>query len=186
MLAIAERELRPTQPQLYLALFLCFWAGLRRKEADLLTWAQIDFAEGQLYVRRTAFFEPKTEENQRLIDLAPEAIDVLRSFKRGATSEFVLVGAEANQSASYGYYRCDCMWRDLIAWLKDKGVSQRNAVHALRKESGSLIASSFGIEAARQHLGHRNIRTTSAHYVDKKKRVEVRIAFDGSDLKEAT
>ena len=65
-------------------------------------------------------------------------------------------------------------------------MSQRNAVHALRKESGSLIASSFGIEAARQHLGHRDIRTTSAHYVDTKKRVEVRIAFDGGDLKEAT
>src|SRR5450432_3568427 len=41
------------------------------------------------------------------------------------------------------------------------------------KESGSLIASSHGIEAARQHLGHRDIRTTSSHYVDKKKRIEV-------------
>ena len=30
-----------------------------------------------------------------------------------------------------------------------------------RKGSGSLIASTFGIETARQHLGHRDIRTTS-------------------------
>jgi hypothetical protein len=36
------------------------------------------------------------------------------------------------------------------------------SIHALRKESGSLIASTFGIEAARQHLGRRDIRTTSA------------------------
>jgi integrase len=57
--------------------------------------------------------------------------------------------------------------------LKGKGVRQRNAVHMLRKESGSLVASSYGIEAARQHLGHRDIRTTSAHYVSKKRRVEV-------------
>ena len=33
----------------------------------------------------------------------------------------------------------------------------------------------FGIEAARQHLGHRDIRTTSSHYVEKRKRVEVRL-----------
>jgi integrase len=175
LLACAERELRHTHPQQYLALFLCLWAGLRRKEADLLTWAQVDFKQGQIHVRRTAYFEPKTEESQRTIDLAPEALDVLRSFKKGSTSEFVLNGAEANPSATYDYYRCDCSWRDLNAWLRKKGVRQLKAVHALRKESGSLVASTFGIEAARQHLGHRDIRTTSAHYVDKKKRIEVQL-----------
>ncbi|MGA3008503.1 MAG: hypothetical protein ABSE59_11500, partial [Opitutaceae bacterium] len=46
LLACAERELRQMHPQQYLALFLCLWAGLRRKEADLLTWEQIDFKEG--------------------------------------------------------------------------------------------------------------------------------------------
>lgn len=54
-------------------------------------------------------------------------------------------------------------------------MRQKKAIHALRKESGSLIASKFGIEAARQHLGHRDIRTTSSHYVDKKKRIEVKL-----------
>jgi hypothetical protein len=36
-----------------------------------------------------------------------------------------------------------------------------------------FIASTFGIEDARQHLGHRDIRPTSAHYIAKKKRIEV-------------
>ena len=175
LLACAERELRQDQPQVFLALFLCLWAGLRRKEADCLLWDQIDFAEGTLHVRRTPYFEPKTEESQRTIDLAPVARDVLRKFKLGNTSEFVMLGGDANPSASYGYYRADCTWRDLTAWLKSKGVRQRNAIHSLRKESGSLIASNYGIEAARQHLGHRDIRTTSSHYVDKKKRVEINI-----------
>ena len=175
LLACAERELRKDQPQAFLALFLCLWAGLRRKEADCLLWEQIDFAEGTLHVRRTPCFEPKTEESQRTIDLAPVARDVLSKFKKGNTSEFVMLGGDANPSASYGYYRADCTWRDLTAWLKSKGVRQRNAIHSLRKESGSLIASNYGIEAARQHLGHRDIRTTSSHYVDKKKRVEINI-----------
>ena len=75
--------------------------------------------------------------------------------------------------STYDFYRCDCTWRDLNVWLRKKGIHQTKAIHSLRKESGSLIASTFGIEAARQHLGHRDIRTTSSHYVEKRKRVEV-------------
>jgi hypothetical protein len=59
-------------------------------------------------------------------------------------------------------------------------VRQKKAINALRKESGSLIASNYGIEAARQHLGHRDIHTTSSHYVDKKKRIEVRLPIGTS------
>lgn len=57
----------------------------------------------------------------------------------------------------------------------EQGGRQQEAIHSLREESGSLIASTFGIEAAHQHLGHRDIRTTSSHDVDRKKRIEVRI-----------
>jgi integrase len=173
LLTCAERELKATRPQEFLALSLCLWAGLRRKEADLLTWEQIDFETGQIHVRRTPYFEPKTEESERDVDLPKEALEVIRSFKKGSQSEFVLDGSAPNLSATYDYYRCDSIWRDLNAWLRDKGVRQQKAIHALRKESGSLIASAFGIEAARQHLGHRDIRTTSAHYVSKKARREV-------------
>lgn len=186
LLACAGRELREKQPQQYLAFFICLWAGLRRKEADLLTWEQIDFKQGCIHIRRTAHFEPKTEESQRMIDIASEALDVLRQFKRGSESEFVLDGAPPNPAATYDYYRCDCIWRDLTTWLHGKGVRQQKAIHTLRKESGSLIASTFGIEAARQHLGHRDIRTTSAHYVDKKRRVEVSLPIrEAGQLSEA-
>jgi integrase len=180
LLACAERELRIPYPQQYLALFLCLWAGLRRKEADLLTWEQIDFGQGQLSIRRTAHFEPKTEESQRVIDLPLDAVDVLRAFKKGSQSEFVMAGAQPNPASTYDYYRCDCTWRTFHDWLRSKGVRQRKAIHALRKESGSFIAAHYGIEAARQHLGHRDIRTTSSHYVEKKKRIEVRLPLGGA------
>lgn len=178
LLGCAQRELRDKQPQLYLAIFLCLWAGLRRKEADLLLWEQVDLSAGQINIRRTAYFEPKTEESQRSIDISADAVDVLRSFKQSSDSEFVLSGSDPHVGATYDYYRCDCTWRDLHAWLRAKGIKQRKAIHSLRKESGSLIAASFGIEAARQHLGHRDIRTTSNHYVGKTKRAEVIISLD--------
>lgn len=181
LLVCAERELRQKHPQQFLALFLCLWAGLRRKEADLLMWEQIDFDGGRIHIRRTEYFEPKTEESERMIDLAQSAVAVIRSFKKGSTSHFVLEGGEANPAANWDYYRADKMWRELNAWLKRKGVRHRKAIHSLRKESGSLIAAEFGIEAARQHLGHRDIRTTSSIYTDKKKRVEVSIPTAGAD-----
>ena len=56
-------------------------------------------------------------------------------------------------------------------------MSQQKTLHAMRKESGSVIASLHDIEAARQHLGHRDIRTTSAHYLTKRKRVEVALSL---------
>jgi integrase len=175
LLNCAESELRNQHPQQYLALVLCLWGGLRRKEADTLTWAQIDFTAGQIHIRRTEYFEPKTEESQRTVDLAPAVLDILRGFKEGSQSEFVLDGGDANPAATYDYYRADCTWRDLHAWLKAHGVLQQKAIHYLRKESGSLVATAFGIEAARQHLGHRDIRTTSAHYVQKVRRIEVQL-----------
>jgi integrase len=175
LLGCAERELRVNHAQQYLALSLCLWAGLRRREADLLLWEQVDLENGTIHVRRTAYFEPKTEESQRVIDLSPIAVDVLRRFKEGKTSEFVLDGSDPRPSSTYDFYRCDCTWRDLVEWLKGKGVRQKKAIHALRKESGSLIAANYGIEDARRHLGHRNIALTSSYYVDKRKRVEVHV-----------
>jgi len=110
LLTRAERELRKQHPQQLLALTLCLWAGLRRKEADTLTWAQIDFEAGQIQIRRTEHFEPKTEESQRTVDVAPEVLDVLRSFMKGSESEFVLAGGDANPAAMYDCYRADCTW----------------------------------------------------------------------------
>ena len=175
LLSTAERELSKADTQAYLGFTLCLWAGLRRKEADLLSWAQVDLEGGQIQIRRTAHFEPKTEESVRDIDIPQAAVDILRRAKKGNRSEFVLDGSKPRPSATYDFYRCDHTWRRLLTWLKAKGITDTKAIHSLRKESGSLIASSFGIEAARQHLGHRDISTTSAHYVTKKKRVEVSI-----------
>lgn len=193
ILTCAENELRTERPQLYLALFLCLCAGLRRKEADLLTWSQVDFDNARIHIRTTAHYTPKTDESDRMIDLGDGAIKVLRSYNPGIRSvdqngvnvyetEFVLDGGESNPDATYIYYRAMKTWRALTAWLQGKGITQRTPVHTLRKESGSLIASSFGIEAARAHLGHRDIRTTSAHYVSKLKRIEVPLLREKTDV----
>ncbi|WP_404420759.1 tyrosine-type recombinase/integrase [Nibricoccus sp. IMCC34717] len=178
ILRCAERELKKQEPQQYLALVLCLVGGLRRREADTLLWEQIDLEEGQIHVRRTPYFSPKTDESERDIDLSGSAIELVRKLKEGAVGEFVLEGVQPDPGATYGHYRCDGTWRDLIEWLRSKGISSRNAIHVLRKESGSLVADTFGIEAARQFLGHRDISLTSSTYVSKKKRIEISLPLE--------
>ena len=129
LLARADSELRESHPQQYLALVLCLWAGLRRKEADLLTWAQVDAQQRQIHIRRTEHFEPKSDESERSVDLSSPVFDCIWSFKASSDSNFVLDGAEPDTSATYDYYRCDKTWRDLNAWLRAKGIKQRKPVH---------------------------------------------------------
>jgi integrase len=146
----AQRDLRLDHAQVYLGLFLCLRAGLRRKEADLLLWEQIDFNEGCIPIYRTLFFEPKTEESQRTVDLAASALEVLSVFKKGSSSTFVLTGAEPNPLATYDYYRCDCTWRDLNAWLRGKGLpNERRFILCGRKAVRSLPRTM----GYRQHAG---------------------------------
>jgi integrase len=174
VLACAERELKAEHSQEFMALLLCLWGGLRRKEADTLTWAQVDFGEAQIHIAGRSI------SNRR-----PRRVSARSTCRRGARraprvqeGQHIGVRARWRTRQPGGDLRllpADCTWRRLHAWLKDKGVSQQKAIHALRKESGSLVACAFGIEAARQHLGHGDIRTTSAHYVEKKRRIEVQL-----------
>jgi len=180
LLKIADRELAPKRFDEYLALSLALWAGLRRQEADLLLWENVDLSGDQIHVRTTQYHTPKTEEGQRSIDIGPELVAVLKRAKKGCTSEFVLPGKEPRTDVTYGYYRAAKTFKALNIWLKSKGVKESKAVHSLRKESGSLVSMNFGIEAARAHLGHRDITTTSAHYVEKRRRVQVSLQHSGT------
>lgn len=173
ILSQAEKDLKDQQPQQFLALSLCLWGGLRKKEADLLTWGQVDFRGGRINIGRTKYFEPKTEESQREIDLPAAAMKTLAGFKKADKSAFVLDGLKPKLGTPYQFYRAEETWKGLLKWLREQGITDQKAVHSLRKESGSLIAQAYGIEAARQHLGHRDIETTSAHYVSKRGRREI-------------
>ena len=163
----AQRDL---PAQLFLALGLCLWAGLRKREADLLEWQHVDLAAGVIRITRTVHFAPKTDEGEREIDIPAAFVEILRAIAR--PRGFVMDGLPP-RDCLYNRYRCGRTWKALAAWLRLKGIRDQKPVHSLRKESGSLIAQQYGIEAARAHLGHRDIQTTSAHYVAKKARREV-------------
>ena len=176
---VGTTDLAKDRPEEFKALVLCLLAGLRRAEADTLTWSQIDLAEGKVFVRTTEFFAPKSEDGEREIDLSPDAVALFRGFLDASDKDpvFVLKGGPAKPSCRYQYYRADCApfqtWHKLTAWLSSKGVHARKAVHTLRKQAGALIHQWHGIEAARAFLGHSDIATTSDFYVGRKPKTTV-------------
>ena len=86
-----------------------------------------------------------------------------------ATSSFILESkVKARPDKLYDHYRAGTQFKKLIGWLRSKEVNGNKPVHILRKEFGSLIAQKFGIFAAKEMLGHADIATTSAHYLEAK------------------
>ena len=166
----AEQELKeqyPSKPESeqFKALVLCLFLGLRKREADCLTWQQIDFDAGKVRIETTEHFKPKSENSEREIPIQESLLPKVSKWRKGADQTFVLQGGEAKPDVNYPYYRAEDTWKDLTAWLRSKGVDSPKPIHYLRKLSGSLMYSANDIYAAQRFLGHSDIRTTIGSYV---------------------
>ena len=169
-----DKPLNP-RPELYKILLLGLGAGLRRDEIDKLQWKQILWDRNQIRVETTEHGAAKTAESESEIDVDPGLLEILKGYmpKPGAGSPFVIESpiAPRPQSFKTHHYRANRHFRDLIRWLRGKGLSARNAVHCLRKEFGSQICAQAGIFAASAALRHTSITLTRDFYVDKKQPV---------------
>ncbi len=146
--------------------------GLRKREIDLLMWAQVDFAKAVVRIERTEFFAPKSEDSVGEVDLDPALIVLLRSWKEKKTGVFVIESTRpVRLEVGRTTYRCQPYFKTLYAWLRKHGVTARKPLHELRKELGAILASTQGIFAAQSVLRHAQISTTAAYYTDKKKRI---------------
>lgn len=146
--------------------------GLRKKEIDLLTWAQVDFEKAVIRIERTEFFSPKSEDSIGEVDLDPELVAMLRGWKASASGPFVIESSrQPRHESSIVYYRCEPHFNTLYAWLRGQGITARKPLHELRKELGAILASTAGIFAAQSVLRHAQISTTADFYADKKRRI---------------
>jgi integrase len=146
--------------------------GLRKREIDLLTWAQVDFEKAKIFIERTEYFEPKSEDSIGEVDLDAELVATLRGWKAQASGVFVIESnREPRHATSRVNYRCEPHFAKLYTWLRQQGITARKPLHELRKELGAILASSHGIFAAQSVLRHAQISTTADFYVDKKRRI---------------
>ena len=177
LLRQARQELADEDPDSFLAILLALTAGLRRGEIDHLLWRNVDLDGGRIIVESSEHGRLKTPESYGAVDIDQVTVEILRGFRAGASGPFVLEARKAvagEPSREWGTrYRCASAFERVNRWLRDHGITGNKALHTLRKEAGSLVATRDGIFAASSFLRHRDIAVTAAHYADKKTRTVV-------------
>jgi integrase len=151
-----------------LVLGLC--AGLRRGEIDRLLWSQVDFDRSLIVIKATDCFAPKANSVGD-VPIDEQIVKMMEEWKTTSTGRFVIEGVEPKVNTDHHHYRSDAVHAELIQWLHIKGLTARNALHALRKEFGAIVCQKAGVYVASRLLRHANITMTTAVYTDDRGRV---------------
>ena len=172
-------DFHAANPAAYAVLLLELGCGLRREEADKAEWSWFgNYPDGRPYIKvqATAHFTPKSGQSREVpVEQAVfEELLALREkelARTGRLCPFVVPGLDAIAAADKSatprtnrYYRCDRAHRALVIWLRTRGVTDRHPCHALRKEFGSFVATTFSLFHAQKLLGHSSPTVTSRHY----------------------
>ncbi len=171
LLALAKRELAETDPESFKVMILALVCGLRRAEIDNLLWRAFDFPGSSLRVESSEYHELKSDDSEGKLDLDADTLALFRGYHaKRPTALFVVESPlKPNSKSKSVRYRCNPVFKSVIAWLRKNGVDGNKPIHTLRKEIGSIIAAEHGIFEASRYLRHADIHITSAFYADKKK-----------------
>ena len=182
----ARNELRAEHPESYKLFLLCLCAGLRRAEADVCLWTQLNPTDNSIQIESDEFIEPK-HGSGGTVYVDPSLMRELLSFKRETSETFVVNLTRGWKSTMYGRYRCEPHWRRLLEWLEDNGIHARKKVHELRKLFGDAIVKQNGIFAGSAQLRHATIQMTASHYTDPRQRAALPVGnlFPEGDVQPA-
>jgi integrase len=171
LLRDAKAELAEADGEAFKALLLTLGSGLRKSEADSLTWGQVDPERAVIRVGTSTTFATKTSASEGEVFVDPGLVAELERYRPQATGLFVLESPLAPKpDASFGFYRAKRTFARLTAWLRSKGVTGRKPIHDMRREFGSVIAGAAGIYAASRQLRHSGVAVTAAYYADHRNR----------------
>jgi integrase len=171
ILAKAREELAESEPEAFKVMILALVCGLRRAEIDNLLWRAFDFAGSSMRVETSEFHELKSEDSAGKMDLDADTLALFQGYRTKKPKAVFVVESplKHDSKAKAGRYRCNPVFKTVLAWLRKHGVDGHKPLHTLRKEIGSIIASEHGIFEASRYLRHADIHITSAFYADKKK-----------------
>ena len=173
-------ELRSEHPEAYKLFLLCLCAGLRRAEADVCLWTQLNPEDNSIRIEANEFIEPK-HGSGGTVYVDPSLMKELLSFKNENSESFVVNSTRGWKPVMYQRYRCEPHWRTLLDWLEDHGISARKKVHELRKIFGDAIVKQSGIFAGSARLRHSTIQMTASHYTDPRQRAALPVGNLFSD-----
>ena len=183
-----QRWIRETPHAAQRAAMLLLYSGLRRGEATVLTWADIDLADGTITVNKGYDFAarrvklPKTASGVRTVNIPRVLIDYLRTQQDGCL--YVLHNAKGQRLTEQAWKR---MWesymRDLNVKYGYDNLENKNrpgglpmkietfTPHQLRHTFCTLMYfAGVDVMTARDQMGHKDISVTLGIYtaLDKK------------------
>nr|WP_320026699.1 site-specific integrase [uncultured Acetobacterium sp.] len=178
--ALAFLELLEEEPIKYkLALNLLIFSGLRRGEIGGLKWADIDFEDKIITVKRALKYvageglfegDPKTFKSRRSIKLPDFIFDLFKAYRVWQLEERIKVGdLWSDNDYIFTRWNGEPMSLDTIGgYLKkftDKHELKQVHLHSLRHTNASiLIASGVDLKTVSSRLGHSNLSTTGNIY----------------------
>lgn len=197
MIKVAPKRLKYCNPRDFLMIYSLapstFWkaflvtvytTGLRVQEMLNLTWADIDFEDGQLHVTRksqSAFvqqWQPKDYE-MRTIPLPKQAVNLLTAWQSVAPEKCPYVFMEHERRDYYQQQVSDGEWRQGQSLVNNvlrrfkticrKACVGLYSIHDLRRSCITNWAKNLPIHVVQQLAGHSDIRTTQKYYLNVQK-----------------
>lgn len=149
-------------------------SGMRRGEAEFLTWEDVSLELGVIFIREKEGWSPKTDE--RLIPISPLLMDLLLEQNAQRTSDKWVFGNEAGNQ--------DTHLLDRLKRNCDKANIRRATVHGLRhsfavylRESGTSLADIADL------LGHKDLATTQIYAKVQREHLEKQVGRLGVNLR---
>ncbi|MCL5947402.1 MAG: site-specific integrase [Chloroflexi bacterium] len=175
----AQRLLAAAQGERLAALFaLALYTGMRQGELLALTWADVDWEQATVSVRRSVRHmprvgavagEPKSRRSRRTLPLIPTALEALRQHRQRQLQERLTAGGWEDHDLVFpserGTYTeaTNLIHRPYRRVLARAGLP-RVPFHALRHTTASLLAEAHvPLAVAQELLGHSSLAMTR-HY----------------------
>ena len=148
---------------------LCLYTGLRIGELLALTWKNIDFGKGLLFVSKTChdssdgcnhiriIDSPKTVHSRRVIPLPKQILPLLKNLKKRSNCEYII--ADGDKPVFVRSYQ-----RTFELLLKKLGIAHKG-FHSLRHTFATrALECGMDIKTLSELLGHKNATVTLNRY----------------------
>ncbi len=148
---------------------LCLYTGLRIGELLALTWQDIDFGKGLLFISKTCHDgndgqnhirvndSPKTVHSRRVIPLPKQILPLLKNLKKRSHCEYII--ADGDKPVFVRSYQ-----RTFELLLKKLGIAHKG-FHSLRHTFATrALECGMDVKTLSELLGHKNATITLNRY----------------------
>ena len=175
-----------TNSSVYMFLLIECFTGLRKGEIMALTWNDVDFKKGVIYINKSrtgsrseiaqTVTTPKTKSSNRIVPLNDKVLNVLSSEKIKQEKQDKMCNYHYKEIIRNQYgvpYKNLSAVNRVVNRLMDNAGVKRCTIHGLRHSVASMLDDNgVSIQDIAVLLGHDNISTTEKHYIHRSRKAK--------------